>query len=409
MPNALPIRASDRIASLDVLRGFALVGILVMNIQVFSMPAAAYTNPTVWGGLSGADLAVWLFGQLFVNQKFLFLFSLLFGAGICLFADRIEARGGRPAPVHYRRMAWLLVFGLAHAYLLWIGDILVPYAVCGSFLWLARRLGPRALLVLGLAVFSAGSGLQLLAGAVLSSPAVQGEARREIAAEWTPSPEELEVEVAAYGSGWAGQQPLRVEQSLGMHLFMLPFFSVWFVGGAMLFGMALYRLGILGAAREDGFYRRLAAWGLLVGAPVTAFGIGWNCAGGWNWERSMFFGAQFDTWGSPAMALGYLGLVLLVVRRGLLPGLLARLAAAGRMAFTNYLLQTVICTTIFYGHGLGLFGRVDRAGQLGIAAAVVLIQLWLSPLWLGRFAYGPLEWAWRGATYGRAPPLRRSA
>ena len=126
-----PVAPGERIRSLDVLRGFAVLGILIMNVQSFSMPGAAYLNPTAWGDLTGINLAVWLAGHVLADQKFLTLFSILFGAGVCLFAERAEARSGRSAAVHYRRMFWLLVFGLAHAYFLWVGDILVPYALCG--------------------------------------------------------------------------------------------------------------------------------------------------------------------------------------------------------------------------------------------------------------------------------------
>ena len=303
-----------------MLRGFALLGILVMNIQLFAMPIAAYGNPTAWGDLSGINLGVWTLSHLLASQKFLTLFSLLFGAGICLFADRIEARGGRPAVWHYRRMGWLLAFGLAHAYLLWVGDILVPYAICGCLVYLARRWRPRTLLVTGLALFSVTSLLILLVGAALLVPGLPEEVTQEIENEWAPDSSALDAEIAAYRGGWSGQQPLRMEQALGIHLGTVPFFVLWFCGGLMLIGMALYKWGVLSAAKDDRFYQRLAAVGLLAGAPLVAFGIWWNFAGGWIWQRSMFVGELFNTWGCLPMALGYLGLVMLAVRRGFLPG-----------------------------------------------------------------------------------------
>ena len=253
-----PTEAGSRIKSLDVLRGFALLGILVMNIQLFAMPIAAYGNPTAWGDLSGINLGIWILSDLLASQKFLTLFSLLFGAGICLFADRIEARGGRPAGWHYRRMGWLLAFGLAHAYLLWVGDILAPYAICGCLVYLARRWRPRTLLVTGLALFSVTSLLVLLVGAALLVPGVPEEVTQEIENEWAPDPSALDAEIAAYGGGWRQQQPLRVEQALGVHLGTVPFFVLWFCGGLMLIGMALYKWGVLSAAKDDRFYRRLA-------------------------------------------------------------------------------------------------------------------------------------------------------
>ena len=400
---AKPVEAGGRIASLDVLRGFALLGILVMNIQVFAMPIAAYGNPTAWGDLTGVNLGVWTFAHVFFSQKFVTLFSLLFGAGVCLFADRIEARGGRPAKWHYRRMGWLLAFGLAHAYLLWAGDILVPYAICGCLVYLLRRRGPGTLVAVGCASLLVASLFTVLIGAALSIPEIPREVTAEIEGEWRPGVSELDGEIAAYGGGWSEQQPLRMEQAFAIHLGMLPFFVVWFCGGLMLIGMALYKWGVLSAARDDRFYGWLAAAGLLAGLPLVALGVWWNFAGGWAWQRSMFLGALFNSWGCIPVALGYLGLVMLAVRRGFLPGLQARLAAVGRMAFTNYLLQTVLCTTIFYGHGLGLFASVERYQQLLIVLAVWALQLWLSPIWLRRYSHGPLEWLWRTLTYARPP------
>ena len=176
-----------------------------------------------------------------------------------------------------------------------------------------------------------------------------------------------------------------MEQALGIHLGTVPFFILWFCGGVMLIGMALYKWGVLSAAKDDRFYQRLAAVGLLAGAPLAAFGIWWNFAGGWSWQRSMFVGELFNTWGCLPMALGYLGLVMLAVRRGFLPGLQVRLAAVGRMAFTNYLLQTVLCTAIFYGHGLGLYGSRGEVpatpGRLrGVGAPVVVVADLAAPV-----------------------------
>ncbi len=389
-----------------MLRGFALLGILVMNIQAFSMPAAAYGNPTAWGDLGGIHLGVWVFGELFANQKFVTLFSMLFGAGVCLFSDRLEARGRRPAGLHYRRMGWLLLFGLAHAYLLWPGDILAIYAVCGCLVYLFRRRSARTLLVTGLAAFTLGSLVFLGVGFLLTSPAIPPEERIALEQEWSGAGPEVETELAAYRGGWAAQQPERVEQAIELHLVLFPFFLSGLCIGSMLLGMALYRLGALSAERSDRFYRRLAGLGLGLGLPLVAAGIGWNFAAGWTWEASMFHGRLFNDLGCLGVALGYLGLVMLAVRRGILSGLQARLAAAGRMAFTNYILQTVVCTTIFYGHGLGLFGSVERGGQLLIVLAVSVLQLVISPAWLRRFRYGPLEWAWRSLTYGRAFAIR---
>ncbi len=399
-----PVAPGERIRSLDVLRGFAVLGILIMNVQSFSMPGAAYLNPTAWGDLTGINLAVWLASHVLADQKFMTLFSILFGAGVCLFAERAEARSGRSAAVHYRRMFWLLVFGLAHAYFLWVGDILVPYALCGCGIYLFRNRSPRRLLVLGIGVFSVSTFLYLLSALGLSY--APPEAAADIASTWAPDAAAIEAELAAYQGGWMAQQAYRVRSVLEMHTVVMPLLFLWRCGGAMLVGMALYKWGVLSAARSGRFYRRMILIGMAAGLTAIAAGLWWNFSGGWTWERSFFTGAQFNYWGSTGVALGYLGLVMLAVQKGAFSNLQRRLAAVGRLAFTNYILQTVLCTILFYGHGFGLFGSVERYQQLFVVLAVWLIQLWLSPVWLQRFAYGPLEWAWRALTYWYIPKMR---
>lgn len=394
-----PVEASDRIGSLDVLRGLGVLGILVMNIQAFAMPFAAYFNPPIYGDLSGSNFFVWLVSYLFFNQKFLTLFSFLFGAGICLFVDRAVARRGRAAGLHYRRMFWLLVFGLVHAYFLWSGDILVAYALCGSVLFLLRNRSPRTLMVGGFAVFSAASLLYIAIG--MTTEFIPDEDVAEIVALWAPNAAQIDAELLAYRSEWSAQQTRRIADTQQMQTAALPMQFIWQIAGIMLMGMALYRWHILSAGRSDAFYRWLALLGFGVGVPVIAVGAWWNFAVGWSWERSMFLGSQFNYWGSLIMAFGYIGLTMLAVRRGWLAAVQARLAAMGRMAFTNYIAQTLICTTVFYGHGLGLFGSVDRWQQVLIVLAVWGIQLWWSPLLLRRFRHGPLEWSWRALTYWR--------
>ena len=396
-----PVEASDRIASLDVLRGFAVLGILVMNIQAFAMPTAAYFNPTAYGDLSGSNFFTWLVSYLFVDHKFLSMFSLLFGAGICLFADRVEARSGRSVGLHYQRMFWLLLFGLVHAYFLWSGDILVTYALCGFAIFFLRNRSPRTLVIIGLAVFSVASVIYTAIG--MTTEFIPDKDVAEIAAVWAPDAAQIDAELLAYRGGWFTQQAQRGTDTLEMHTTALPIKLLWQSAGIMLMGMAFYRWHILSAVRSDAFYRYLALIGFGVGVPVVAVGAWWNFAVGWSWDRSMFLGSQFNYWGSLAMAFGYVGLTMLAVRRGWFSALQMRFAAVGRMAFTNYIAQTLICTTIFYGHGFGLFGSVDRWQQAIVVIAVWGIQLWWSPLLLRHFRYGPLEWSWRALTYWRIP------
>src|SRR5580698_1598737 len=184
---AQPVAEKERIVSIDVLRGFALLGILPMNIQYFSMIAAAYLTPTAYWDLTGANYWVWLLSHVLADQKFMTIFSMLFGAGILLMTSRIEASGKPSAALHYRRMGWLILFGLAHAYLLWSGDILVAYGMCGLLVYLFRKLQPRTLLVLGLLTISVASASLASYGAWSRhwSPAQLQIAREQL---WMPTP-----------------------------------------------------------------------------------------------------------------------------------------------------------------------------------------------------------------------------
>lgn len=403
-PDAGPVAETARINAIDVMRGFALLGILVMNIQVFAMPQAAYFNPTAYGDLEGANLYVWLAGRMLADQKFMTIFSMLFGAGIVLMAERAEARGagGR---VHYRRMGSLLVIGLLHAHLLWHGDILFTLAVCGLAVYPLRHLSAGWLAALGTTLLAVGSACSVAAG--LSLEYWPKEALTAFTADlWRPTPEMIDSSLAAFRGSWLDQQPVRSAEALAFQTFVLITWGFWRVGGLMLMGMALFKCDVLSARRSPRFYVGLIAAAVAVGLPLQAYGLSLDFDRGWTvW--SFFIGAQFNYWPSIAVSLGYVGLVMLACRTPALRRLTRPFTAVGQTALTNYLLQSVLCTTIFYGHGLGWFGSVDRLGQIGLVAGVWTVQLVASPLWLRRFRFGPAEWVWRSLAYGARQPLQR--
>lgn len=402
-----PTPETERYDALDVLRGFAVLGILVMNIQSFSMPFAAYFNPMALGTPSASDFAIWSLSHVFADQKFMTMFSLLFGAGVLLLTSRVEGRGGRPAAIHYRRMLWLLLFGLIHAYVLWYGDILVLYAICGSFLYPARRLRPAILFALGILLLAIGSAFSLTAGFTMPLwPPEEVNALRDM---WLPAPERLAQEIAAFQGGWLEQQPMRAQYAFDFHFFEIWTWGIWRAGGVMLLGMALLKWRVLTGERPPAFYTRLAVAGFGLGLPLVTIGLVQNNASGWNMRDGFFVLAQWNHWGSVLVSLGWIALVIRLFKAGVLAALFRRLRAAGRMAFTCYIGETLICTTIFYGHGLGLFGRVDRLGQVLVTLVVWAIVLVVAPLWLARFRFGPLEWAWRSLTYWRREPISRRA
>ena len=395
-----------RIDSIDVLRGFALLGILVMNIQLFAMPEAAYFNPTAYGDLEGANLYVWLGGRLLADQKFMTIFSMLFGAGIVLMTTRAEARG-ESGRVHYRRMGWLGLIGLLHAHLLWFGDILFLYAVCGMLVYPLRRQSAGRLLAIGTATVAVAS--MIFAGLQASLPSWPDDALAEVTVgAWQPTRAIVDGALATYRGGWLEQLPVRSASALGFETFMLAIWGGWRAGGLMLIGMALYKLDVFSARLSRRFYGALVAAALVAGIPVEAYGVALDFEFGWALDWSLLQGRQFNYWPSIAVGLGYVGLVMLACRTSALRPATRPFAAVGQMALTNYLLQTVICTTIFYGHGLGYYGSVDRLGQLGIVIGVWTVQLIASPLWLRRFRFGPAEWLWRSLTYATRPPFRRT-
>jgi uncharacterized protein len=402
---AAPVTAGERIESLDVLRGFAILGILLMNIQSFSMIGAAYFNPTAYGDLSGINRLVWVLSHLFADTKFISIFSMLFGAGIVLFASRLERRGVGPGPVHYRRTIWLLLIGLAHGFLLWPGDILAVYGIVGLIVYLFWRRSPKALLITGVIVTSVVIGLYTMAnfGLQFSPP----EALEGLRSFWSPSAEEVAAEVAGYGGTWSQQMPFRSREMTSMLTMSFFFYMLWRTGGMMLIGMALYKWGVLSAERSRRFYAWMITVGFVVGFPLVGLGIVRRFADGWSLPYSFFNGSLYNYVGSAFIAVGYVAVVMLIVKTGVLERARCRLAAAGRMAFSNYLLQTLICTTIFFGNGFGLFGSVPRWGQLLVVFGVWAFELWFSTFWLERFRFGPAEWLWRTLTYMRPQPMRR--
>ncbi|MUW13847.1 DUF418 domain-containing protein [Halorubrum sp. CBA1125] len=396
--DAGPTPPSERIVSLDALRGFALLGILVINVWVFAMPEATLLNPTVYGDFTGANYWTWFLGHVFAQSKFITLFSALFGAGVLLFVESKRGKGQPAVRLHYRRTAVLIAIGLLHAYLLWYGDILVAYGLCGLFLIHVRDMEAKRLAVLGGIFLCFVPALELSVAVTVGGEAIAGQ--------WAPAEAALRQEVATYRGGWLAQMDHRIPSSFQRQTTGFIGSTFWRVGGVMLLGMALYRWGVLTGERSTRVYRWLVAGGV-VGVAIVVAGVAYIEANDWSADAALFW-RQFNYWGSLLVAGGYLGIVTLYARRRPDGPVTRAFAAVGRTAFTNYLLQTVIATTIFYGHGLGLFGSVSRVEQYGIVVAIWAVQVVLSVLWLRRYRFGPVEWVWRTLTYGERQPMRTS-
>jgi len=424
-----PHAASSRIDALDALRGLAVLGIFIINIIGFGLPEIAFSNPMAAGGEGALNYGLWSFTTVFVEGSMRGLFSLMFGAGVILFTARAVFPDGpiRIADLFYRRTIWLIVFGLAHAFLLLMpGDILLIYGIAGLLLFPFRLLSPVNLAALG-AVFLAGFVLLSLAEELeetelgLDAAAIEDrveagdiitEDEEQVLQDWDdvvksnwPDQEELDQQIA----GRTGD-PARVFFTNARVVAMYSSIGdlMWWVGDAfmmMLFGMALYKWRVITAERSVPFYAMLAALGYGLG---LSFRI-WAVAGRWEADFSPLLWAWggFDQAGRVAMTFGHIGMFFLLWKFAATSLPMRALTAAGRMALTNYISQTVIANLIFTGLGLGLYGALDRASIYVILLAVWAFQLAFSMWWLARFRFGPLEWCWRSLTYWRRQPLRK--
>ena len=394
-----PTDPGNRIVSLDALRGFALLGILVINVWLFAMPSAVDKNPVIFGDLTGFNYIAWFVSHVFFEVKFMTLFTVLFGAGIVLFTESKERKGQPALKLHYRRTALLLLVGLGHAYLLWYGDILVTYALCALLAVLARNWLPRKLAAVGFALLVVPSLLYILLGTFVD------ELPAEFLTAWQPTDEMIQAEIDAYQGGWVDQMESRVPSALSLQIFGFAFYLFWRVTGVMLLGMALFKMGIISNERSERFYRRLLAGGAIFGLALILVGVWYRGYYDWAFAESVFFARQFNYWGSLLLAGAYIAGIMLWCRHRTNGVITSSLAAVGRTAFSNYLLQTVLATFIFYGHGLGLFATLSRIELLGIVVLIWTIQVPLSVIWLRYFRFGPVEWVWRTLTYGERQPL----
>lgn len=405
----------NRLFALDVLRGLAVMGIVLMNIVGFAMPEAAYINPHAWGGTSFADIAAWTASFILIDGKMRAVFSMLFGASALLVIDRAELAGRNGLHEQMIRCGWLLAIGLAHFLLLWWGDILMLYAIVG--LAIIPFAGREPLDLVKWAFLAFGAYFLIVAIMVLQAYAFRHAAGQPDASAET-------VSAFAHYAGALGGDAAAIARDIALHrsgfgaifadsLKELPthvFTGALFFGpdtfGFMLLGMAMLKGGFFTGTWPAEHYLRTARHCLLIGLlPMIALG-GWAILS--DFEAVTTFGVTM-AWSFPfrvPLAVGYAALGMWMVQRLRHAGIVERIAAAGRASLSNYLGTSLLMTALFYGWGLGLFGHVSRAPLYLFALPVwALMLLWSKP-WLDRFAYGPVEWLWRSLTRGRILPLR---
>ena len=427
-----PLLPDERIASIDAVRGLAAIGILMMNIVEFAWPAEAYENPAYAGGSTGPDLWMWFVQVALFDGKMRALFSLLFGAGLVLIAERMAQKGEGLAATDLllRRCLWLVPFGIVHRFFLqFTGDILYQYGLLGMIALVFRPLRARTLVVLGTVWLLAFVPIGLRRHALQDETRTQAAAaaRLQQAGEtvpenlaaaqrrWTqrenaipPKPEALQKQIDEVRVGYWQLFRNRWDYHHGFQSTFLYYHWVFDVLGLMLVGMGLGKSGFFHGRWRPRSYALLVG----LGAAVAAAQLVWAEA----WRRTGFAATALDlrlihdlTYAHARLVVGlaWAAALLLVLRVGWLRPLTTALAAVGRMAFSCYILQTLCGSLLFYGYGFALFGCIDRAALVGVWLGISLLQVAFSLVWLRSFRHGPLEWAWRSLTRWQLQPLRR--
>jgi uncharacterized protein len=427
-----PVSKAARVESLDVLRGISLLGILMMNITAFGLLFQAYDNPLADGGGTGIDLAVYKIINVGFEGTMRGIFSILFGAGVVLLTERMETGGAgiMAAEIHFRRMMWMMLFGIIHwALLLWTGEILFLYSMCGLLVFAPRKLPAKVQLGAGLALlvcaalftsFDYGSKIEahdksVAAQAIQASGKTLTKEQTKAIEDWKESEghimptaedagEQRKIHSGSYPDAVVGQfhgsfQFQWVGAPGGMIFDVIPF---------MLIGMALLKWGVLSGTKSLRFYLTMALLGYGVGLPLGFYELGVVLDSKFTLLGFVESGRTYQI-SRLAMVVGHLGLALAMIRSGLFAGLQRALAAVGQMALSNYIAQTLICTMLFYGFGFGLFGKLARYELYYVVGSIWLVELVWSSLWLARYRFGPLEWLWRSLTYWQRQPMRLAA
>ena len=422
-----PLKSSDRIQSLDIMRGVVLLGILIMNINGMGL-ARAYVDPTVSGGAAGWNLTTWITANFAFEGTMRALFSLLFGVGMFIFMDRLEKKGAGidAANIYFRRLMWLLVFGLIHGYLLlWTGEILYQYALMGFLVFSFRNLPPIKLTFVAVLLFSIGAlwnyadyrkDIKFVEDvALIETYKLEGKTLsrdlQEVAVKWENMEWERSPEgIAEYNTNMR-------KGYLDVVVFLAPEnqhydenwpyrYDLWDVLSMMLLGIALFKWKILSAEKSYKFYAIMAALGYLIGFSINYHEIHSIMEGDFSLLSFSKANITYDL-GRVPVAIGHVGSIMLFCKLPLLKWLKGSLAAVGKMALTNYVMHSVFALFIFTGAGFGLFGTLQRFELLYVILGIWIFQLIVSPIWLKYYQYGPLEWIWRNLSYLKKHPLKK--
>lgn len=430
---AAPVNQTERIGIMDALRGFAILGILLMNIPGFALPSAVGYDPSVLNEYGTINYWIYRWVVLFPEGTQRAIFSMLFGAGIILFTSRAEKKltGVLPAEYFLRRQLWLLVFGLLDGWLLlWYGDILFDYACLGIIMYVFRKLSPKKLLIgagvcfllmmarenrdlyLEKAVITKGERI----AAMDTTKTKLTEEQKEQLTAMTDMKERstkekkvkrMEKSIRKTTGSYAAVYEYRTAILENM-LLRFVYFGVWDVLAFMFVGMAFFKTGVLLGQASAKVYGIMTIVGLGVGLSLSYIRMQPTVKYNFNWfeyQKHTYF--ELYTLSRLFRSFGILGFLLLLYKSGWFKWLFALMRAPGQMAFTNYLTQSLICGIFFYGVGFGMYGKLQRVEVYAFVIAVWIVQIIWSHLWLRYFNFGPLEWLWRSLTYWKKQPMRK--
>lgn len=424
-----PTDTTERITALDILRGFVLCGILLMNITGFGL-AGSYANPTVSGGATGLNLYAWMTTNLFFEGTMRAMFSLLFGVGTYILLERLDHRkaGMEAAEIFMRRMVWLLFFGLVHGYLLlWTGEILYDYAFMGFFVFVFRKLPPKKLMLIALVLFAAGtlwsffqykSDIKLVdnvalvqqkeaASETLSKELKEAKGKWE-EIEYLKSPEYVQDANENMRKGYFEIVAFLAPINMVTDTIWLYRYDLWDILSMMLLGIAFYKLKILNGKKPVRIYAAMVLVCYPIGLLVNYYEMNTIMHSNYSYLGFSKANITYDV-GRVSMVLGHLGVIMLFTKTHILAGLKRSIAAVGKMALTNYIMHTLICMIIFTGVGFGLYGKLQRYQLYYVVLAIWIFQLIISPIWLRYYCFGPLEWLWRKLSYRNNPPFKKVA
>lgn len=429
-----PVAEPQRLKIIDALRGVALLGILLMNIPGFSMPQ--YSSEAYRSDPTNVNFWVSAVISVFFEGKMRALFGMIFGAGIVLFVTKKEQAGKPVTGLFYRRMFWLLLFGLIHAHLvLWIGDILYLYAVCGMIVYLFRNVKP-IYLVMGVPLvaicdFTAGTlfyqhireqriaYVDATAAVAANKPLTETQQQalkewRELEKTMIPNRQDAKDNTQKMKSDYATVGSYLRPLALMFETKFL-IIEVWDSIALMLLGIALYRWGFLTEQWSNRSYWKTMLIGYGIGLPLVSYSFYHHFLHNPTMEVSLQRMEQVPIeWVNLIypfqrilLVLAHASALILLYKANVFPRLFRSLIAVGQMAFTNYIMHSVICTLFFFGYGLNYYGELQYYQIYFVAFAIWILQLILSPIWLHYFLFGPLEWLWRCLTYWKIQPFRR--